>query len=184
MGLFTNRKSSDIEFVSARAAIDALHQRNEPNDVAHDGVIVEDVDALIDTIPDAIPDAAAPFADELDDEDAALALAEVGITLDETEPELPPGPSRRDDAAVRSQINADDPAIDHDVAIDIDVDGLLELLGVSPDASLDEISEARLRFLDTHDPQAETRADAAAIKERIRRQINTAYATFRLTKAG
>ncbi len=188
MGLFTNRKStgSDIDFVSSRDAIDALGQRNE--------IIDDDTDVLYELqVPDAIPDEAAPFADDLDDDGAAL--AEVGITLEETEPELPPGPNRRSpnqnpDEAI-DQVPVDEMSVDslrvdhvHDDTIDIDVDGLLDLLGVAPDASLGEISEARLRFLDAHDPQAETRADAAEIKERIRRQINTAYATFRLTRAG
>ena len=179
MGLFTNRKStgSEIDFVSSRDAIDALRQRGE--------LIDDDAETLLElVVDDTIADEAAPFVDDLDDDEAAIALAEVGITLEETEPELPPGPNRR--SPVQSLDDTTDPGLvgSHDESIDIDVEGLLELLGVASDASLTEISEARLRFLDAHDPQAETRADAAEIKERIRRQINTAYATFRLTRAG
>ena len=65
---------------------------------------------------------------------------------------------------------------------EIDVDGLLEMLGVNADASLIDISEARLRFLSEQDPSSETNEDAAQIKERIRREVNTAYASIRLTR--
>lgn len=201
MGLFTNRKdvTGSVDYVSSRDAIDALQRRNEEGGGSFDSAELEDL-----AVTDDIPDEAAPFADheidpdhEIDtaheaDTDAALALADVGISLEETEPELPPGPNRRSsnyfvsDRSNRDDAASVDVAIDQGVlagsAIDIDVDGLLGLLGVAPDASLSEISAARLRFLAEHDPQAETRADAAEIKERIRRQINTAYASFRLAR--
>jgi len=55
------------------------------------------------------------------------------------------------------------------------------MLGVDDSATLIDISEAQQRFLADHQPVDSDDADAAAIKEAIRREINSAYASFRLT---
>lgn len=66
--------------------------------------------------------------------------------------------------------------------VEIDAAGLRALLGVDDDASLVEISAACQRFVDEHRPSDADDVDAAELKERIRREINTAYASFRLTQ--
>ena len=122
------------------------------------------------SVSDAIdPESAAPFAET----EAAIALAEVGITLEETEPELPPGPRRSLEERPRTQAGN----------VEVDAEGLLQMLGIESRATLAEISEAHRRFVADHDPSAETDQEAAIIKERIRRQINMAYASFRLTRS-
>lgn len=67
--------------------------------------------------------------------------------------------------------------------VEIDASGLLTLLGVDKTASLTEISEAHQRFVTDHQPAGTDDADAAQIKKRIRREVNSAYASFRLTYA-
>lgn len=68
--------------------------------------------------------------------------------------------------------------------VEIDVPGLLDMLGIDQTATLTDISEARQRFSAEHEPNGYDDADAAEIKEKIRREVNTAYALFRLTHAG
>lgn len=185
MGLFTNRKRDD-----------------DPTDVIHSGQVIEALEPTQDETTHGEPapdgseplaghdfaddavergavnsDDAAPFVDEalVSEDEATRALAEFGITLEETAPAVPPGPRR----ALTEQPTATAQAGN----VEIDALGLLEMLGVDQDASLIDISDARLRFLAEHDPVAETDAEAAEIKERIRRQVNVAYASFRLTHA-
>lgn len=176
MGLFTNRKREvDDDVVKASEAIDGL----EPSWIS------DPPDPV-----DAIPEVAAPFADDPTptpsardaatdayvsaEERAAGELARYGIDLAETEPSVPPGPRRA---------STDEAALVQAGNVEIDAVGLLDMLGVDPDASLSDISQARLRFLVEHDPAAESDPEAARLKERIRRQVNTAYASFRLTRA-
>ena len=197
MGLFTNRKreDDDAEVVQAGEAIDALDPAwidDEAEEAQNAAIWPAPTDVPAPPNTDVIPEVAAPFIDEVrpdvaapfvdpnsvngtDEHEAARALAEFGITLEETEPTMPPGPRRP---------LADQPTgMAHAGNVEIDAHGLLEMLGVEPDAALIDISDARLRFLAEHDPAAEGDADAAAIKERIRRQVNVAYASFRLTHA-
>lgn len=68
--------------------------------------------------------------------------------------------------------------------VEIDAAGLLNMLGVDHNATLIDISDARQRFLAEHLPATSDDVDAAELKEKIRREINTAYASFRLTHAG
>ena len=67
--------------------------------------------------------------------------------------------------------------------VEIDAAGLLNVLGVDKSASLTEISEAHQKFVADHQPVGTDDADAAQIKKRIRREVNSAYASFRLTYA-
>lgn len=68
--------------------------------------------------------------------------------------------------------------------VEIDAAGLLNMLGVDHNATLIDISDARQRFLAEHLPADSDDVDAAELKEKIRREVNTAYASFRLTHAG
>lgn len=67
--------------------------------------------------------------------------------------------------------------------VQIDAAGLLEMLGVDRHSDLETISRAWQRFLAEHQPIDSDDADTAELKERIRREVNTAYASFRLTRA-
>lgn len=189
MGLFTNRKREvEDDTVRSSDAIRAVEPSwiDEPAPPMPEPVD-EHENAAADqgwfaaAAPDPLPDRAAPFTDPAPsdtvgaDHEAERALAEFGITLAETEPAVPPAPRRS--------------LTDHPVGtvhagnVEIDARGLLDMLGVTPAATLMDISEARLRFLAEHDPAAEDDPEAARIKERIRRRVNTAYASFRLTLA-
>lgn len=65
--------------------------------------------------------------------------------------------------------------------VEIDRSGLLTLLGVGSNATLIDISEAHQKFVADHQPTGTDDNDAAQIKKRIRREVNSAYASFRLT---
>ena len=121
-----------------------------------------------------VPDIAQPFYDNDTNRHEATPFAGFATTFENTESKTSPALER-----VLQDRLPDTPQTDN---VDINVDGLLELLGVDADASLADISEARRRFLTEHDPSRETNEDAAQIKERIRREVNTAYASFRLTR--
>lgn len=73
---------------------------------------------------------------------------------------------------------------DHSIGIPLDTEGLYEILEVGSKPSLAEVSAAHRAFLAGHDPADELDPEAAALLERIRCEVNAAYAMFRLTKAG
>ena len=166
MGLFTNRKheGADTDTVNSASAIAALTP-------FFDTVETSDDDGWQ---PAGAAETAGNFFDNRTTLDRRT--TEVASAIDEAGS----GNSPVRDRTLEDQPTAE-ASSDND---DIDVGGLLHMLGVSAEASLSDISEARLRFLSEHDPSDETDADAAQIKERIRREVNTAYASFRLTRGG
>lgn len=196
MGLFTNRRREigDADIVKSSEAIDRLdptwiNQPPEPIDYwaetpdPYTDRGVEPSEVARD-IADTIPEVAAPFDDDpqapnAHEDEAERSLAEHGITLHDVEPAVPPAPRR---TLTEQPLGTVQTA--HVSNVEIDVHGLLDMLGVSPDASLVDISDARRRFLAQHDPAAEDDPDAARLKEQIRRRVNTAYASFRLTRVG
>lgn len=109
--------------------------------------------------------------------DAASTLAQFGISVDADTDGLgihvAAAPRRRLEDQPRAQAGN----------VEIDAAGLRSMLGVPDDASLLDISSARQRFLADHEPVDGDDTDAAELKERIRREVNTAYASFRLTHA-
>lgn len=86
---------------------------------------------------------------------------------------VPPAPKRRLDDEHRAQAGN----------VEIDVAGLLQLLEIDDADDLPAISEAWQRFLAEHQPLDTDDEDSAALKLRICREINAAYASFRLTRA-
>lgn len=210
MGLFTNRKheDADTEMVASATAIGGFapfFDEVEPlNDTADQPV--SEVDATSNffdnsssfgkhqsefaaqaatpdflaapesaVAPDyTVPEVARPFTGGDHDATSDTAPTDFDLLFEEVEPETPPAPRRMLEDQPEPKVETGN--------VEIDVDGLLQMLGVSADASLIDISEARLRFLAEHDPSSETNEDAARIKERICREVNTAYASFRLTR--
>ena len=113
--------------------------------------------------------------------DAASTLAQFGIAIDADLP-VPGGITDAGTSAfVDQRRRLEDQPRAQAGNIEIDATGLRSMLGVSDDASLLQISAARQRFLADHEPHQDDDSDAVALKERIRREVNTAYATFRLT---
>ncbi len=196
MALFTNRKHQDAhtDLVNSGLAIEALNPSFHVVEAsAFDGADLdpaEPEERRASSATSANAHQAEPFgageASSIDSpegsgQSAEAELAEVGITLAEVEPNFPPAPRRTWNEPSPDEQPADSARAS---TLGIDVDGLLQLLGVTADASLKDISQARLQFLWEHDPSGETNQDAAKIKERICREVNTAYASFRLTRAG
>lgn len=205
MGLFTNRKHEGAEtgmvdapqitqpfFDDIDAFDDGGDQRADAVDATFNffdnsrtsgtygsanaaGPPLPDVE-LLEAAPigGVVPDIAQPFFDSDTNRHEATPLAAFAPTFEDPQPK----PSPALDRVLQDRL-PDTPRAGN---VDINVDGLLELLGVDADASLADISESRRRFLTEHDPSRETNEDAAQIKERIRREVNTAYALFRLTR--
>ena len=163
MGLFTNRKRNEEDVDGLSEAADMLAQLNSSPEEALDDVEPIEV-APIDlaSVTTEIPDAE-PIADTITDE--------LTDELTEAPAEVAAPPQRRLEDRPRAQAGN----------VEIDAEGLLSMLGVDDSATLIDISEAQQRFLADHQPVDSDDADAAAIKEAIRREINSAYASFRLT---
>lgn len=190
MGLFTNRKrevaDDDVQPPRILGGEESSWIEDPPAPLAPNQGTDEGLSPTNDitdwfggVTTDVVPERAEPFAEgerrvgsTEPAHEAERALAEFGITLAETEPAVPPAPRR---PLTERPVHAGN--------VEIDVDGLLEMLGVAPNAPLIDISEAHLRFMAQHDPAAEDDPEAAHLKEQIRRQVNTAYASFRLTLA-
>lgn len=164
MALFTNRKHQDTN-----------------SDIVHSGRAISALTPAVDVIESDPIESAFDDTTGLPDQRAAAELADFGITLEDVEPDVPPRPRR-----TLAELSAEEATLGkvRQTNVEIDVDGLLEVLGVDADASLVDISQARLEFLSQHDPSVETNEDAAKIKERICREVNIAYASFRLSQAG
>ena len=166
MGLFTNRKrDEDDDDIVASAEI--LSFASEMPGMAESPGLA-DTAVMHDTPPP--PDA--PMLDE-DPAVPAMPAAPGWMASGALGSDVPPAPKRRLEDRPRVQAGN----------VEIDVEGLLALLGVEEGASLIDISEATQRFLQEHRIVDLDDPDAAALKERIRREVNTAYASFRLTHA-
>ncbi len=184
MGLFTNRKrDEDLDGLSEAASL--LAQFNSPADEHAGGVNTAEpapTEHRSDPVAGFLP--SEPMTDffsvEAVDEAAAAPIAETSDffavaafpTFFSEEPTVAPLERRLED---RPRAQAGN--------VEIDASGLLDMLGVAASAELIDISEAHQRFLADHQPSDSDDADAASIKEAIRREANTAYASFRLTHA-
>ncbi len=140
---------------------ESLIEADNPQRRADDGQPRHGVQAILLGAPDAQPDQAQP-----------------------TQPQSPPPPDRRFERARDFERRQHNLEVQKATAGNVEIDdvGLLELLDLEPGASLVEVSEARLRFLTEHDPEVEQDPEAALLKRKIRRQVNAAYASFRLVK--
>ncbi len=166
MGLFTNRKRDEDAGGLAEAA-DMLARLSPADEEGQTDRSPDDDVPFADVPFDATPVDPVPF------DAIAFEGAPFGVTTFDTINEVPPAPRRRLEDRPLAQAGN----------VEIDAAGLLEMLGVDHGATLIDISEARQQFLADHQPVDTDDADAARIKEKIRREVNTAYASFRLTHA-
>lgn len=66
----------------------------------------------------------------------------------------------------------------------IDTDAFLRILGLTSDATVAEVSMAQREFLRFHEPVPDgDDADSDDVRSRLRREMNIAYAVYRLTAA-
>lgn len=183
MGLFTNRKRNDedVEGLSEAASMLAQFKTPPAPDLAEFTPPDLEIssDQRVDTLPSpSVPDffPAGPISDfspsdPIDESSAAPLTSFEPIEIPGAAAEEPE-PRRRLQDRPRAQAGN----------VEIDATGLLELLGVEVDSDLIDISEAHQRFLSDHEPSDADDSDAAGIKEKIRCEVNTAYASFRLTR--
>jgi len=175
MGLFTNRKQEDNDLSGLSEAADMLAQFNDPGE---EGVVELEASPGA-PVPNFFP--AEPMTDFSPlgpvDDVAVAPIAEIPAFTPfaalAAEDEAVATPLRRLEDRPRAQAGN----------VEIDASGLLELLGVNADSGLITISEAHQRFLADHQPAGADDADADGIKAKIRAEVNTAYASFRLTRA-
>lgn len=112
---------------------------------------------------------------------ASAQLEEMGISLADQQPTVPPPPRR----VRRSILESPEPApIERRLAgnLGFDEQGLLDMLGLPLQSDLRQVSAATTAFLADLDPDSELDPEASELKRRIRREVNTAYATYRLIK--
>ena len=168
MGLFTNRKKDQAEDVAGLSeAASLLAQFNTTVDDEPEEMVTPVPPAPSSEATAPIPGFALvdPIGDISPVEEVDAAGAAPIADGD--------APTRRLDDRPRAQAGN----------VEIDATGLLDMLGVDSSAALIDISEAHQRFLSDHEPVDGDTADALELKNKIRSEVNTAYASFRLTRA-
>lgn len=147
---------------------DVFAQIDQTASVVETSAVVDSAPAVdpapvVEVEPMIVPEAAAPISDV---DTPIVDIAEPIVD------DIPPMPQRR--LADRPRAQAGN--------VEIDAEGLLALLGLDADADLLDVSDAHLRFVADHAPSDTDDHEAAQIKERIRREVKSAYASFRLTR--
>lgn len=141
-----------------------------PSNEFSDTALLDGADAISEANP--LP-SAAPFSDApafSPESFGGFAADPAGDTTTDSS-EVAEAPRRRLEDRPRAQAGN----------VEIDRSGLLTLLGVDSNATLIDISDAHQKFVADHQPTGADDNDAAQIKKRIRREVNSAYASFRLT---